>query len=147
MSDLRARAEQISRVSGRWTILFASAAGIITQLYWDWRMSLGVALGALIGHLHFSLLARAVANLLTPRGGQQGTETDALRGVQADGLPEEAGDPAGGAKWTFRVVLLALALVGILWYMPARPEGVALGLVLALLAAVIGGISTERHRP
>ncbi len=146
MSDLRARAQQISQISGRWTALFASAAGIITQLYWDWRMSLGVALGALIGHLHFSLLARAVANLLSPSRPVQGIETDVPGGVQAEDAPSEATDPAGGAKWTFRVLLLALALVGILWYMPARPEGVALGLVLALLAAVIGGISTERQR-
>lgn len=146
MSDLRDRAQQISRIAGRWTALFGSAAGIVTQLYWGWQMSLGVALGALIGYLHFSLLARAVANLLTPRRGGEGTETDAVFRSQVDGYANEPDDPAGGAKWTFRVVLLALALVGILWYMPARPEGVALGLVLALLAAVIGGISTERQR-
>lgn len=53
----------------------------------------------------------------------------------------------GGAKgWQLmaKLPLVALALTIILWYMPARPEGVALGVLNGLLAAVYAGIRHQK---
>jgi len=79
-----------------------------------------------VGH---RLLARALRAML--RDPQQyrprGAQTWVLPGVLL-------------LKWPF--ILLALAFI--LWYMPARPEGVALGALLALVGASIAAIGTNR---
>jgi drug/metabolite transporter (DMT)-like permease len=88
-------------------------------------MGLGIALGALVGWVNLWLLARALRAML--RDPQQhrptGQRTWILPGVLL-------------LKWPF--ILLALAFI--LWYMPARPEGVALGALLALVGASIAAL-------
>ncbi len=42
--------------------------------------------------------------------------------------------------WIVRWPLLALALVGILWYMPARLEGVLAGITISLASTVIAAL-------
>lgn len=110
------------RRAAAWTTLLTGAASLVALMWWGYEMALGVALGALVGFANLWLLSRAVAQLV-----------------------DNAGDhrPAPGRKWSLPAVLLLkwpfvlLALAGILWYMPARPEGVALGLVLSLAAASV----------
>ena len=56
----------------------------------------------------------------------------------------------GGSKgWLLmaKLPLVALALTFILWYMPARPEGVAIGVLNGLLAAVYAGFRHQKTSP
>lgn len=117
------------RDAGLWTALLATVAGAISLLWSGREMSLGVALGALVGWVNLWLLSRAVGTML--RDPQQyrptGQRTWILPGVLL-------------LKWPF----ILLALAGILWYMPARPEGVALGALLALVGVSIAALRANR---
>jgi hypothetical protein len=114
-----------------WTLALASVGSAIALGLWGHEMALGLALGALVGLANVWLLSRALAGLVTN--------------------PEEH-RPAPGRKWTLPAVLLLkwpvilLALAIILWYMPARPEGVALGALLSLAAASIAARQAHRSR-
>jgi len=104
------------------TLALAAVAGGSTAALWDPQIGLGIALGALVGLLNIALLARA------------------LTAVLSDPRRHRPARPGGRAlpgllllKWP----LVLVALAGILWYMPARPEGVAAGVILSLVAAAI----------
>ena len=109
-----------------WTAAMTAIAGAIALPLFGREMSLGIALGALVGWVNLWLLARALKAML--RDPQQyrpgGARTWVLPGVLL-------------LKWPF--ILLALAFI--LWYMPARPEGVALGALLALVGASIAAVA------
>jgi hypothetical protein len=111
-----------------WTAAMAAIAGAISLPLFGREMGLGIALGALVGWVNLWLLARALKAML--RDPQQyrptGARTWVLPGVLL-------------LKWPF--ILLALAFI--LWYMPARPEGVALGALLALVGASIAALSKK----
>ncbi len=117
------------RRAGLWTAILTVIAGAISLPLFGHEMSLGIALGALVGWVNLWLLARALKTVL--RDPQQhrptGQRTWVLPGVLL-------------LKWPF----ILLALAGILWYMPARPEGVALGALLALVGASIGALRADR---
>ena len=117
------------RRAALWTAVMTVLAGAISLPLFGREMSLGIALGALVGWVNLWLLARALRAML--RDPQQyrpvGARTWVLPGVLL-------------LKWPF--ILLALALI--LWYMPARPEGVALGALLALVGASIAAIGSNR---
>jgi hypothetical protein len=115
--------------AGLWTAILVAIAGAISLPLFGGEMSLGIALGALLGWANLWLLAKAVKAML--RAPQQyrpgGQRTWVLPGVLL-------------LKWP----LLLLALAGILWYMPARPEGVAIGALLALVGASIASLGANR---
>jgi len=117
------------RHAALWTTLMAVVAGAISLPLFGHEMSLGIALGALVGWVNLWLLARALRTMLRdPRQYRPtGSRTWVLPGVLL-------------LKWPF--ILLALALI--LWYMPARPEGVALGALLALVGASIAALRANR---
>jgi hypothetical protein len=117
------------RRAALWTAALVAIAGAISLPLFGREMSVGIALGALVGWVNLWLLAKAVrAMLRTPQqyrpGGQR---TWVLPGVLL-------------LKWP--VILLALACI--LWYMPARPEGVAVGALLALVGASIASLGVNR---
>jgi len=118
----------LRRTAG-WTLGLVLVLGTISHLLFGREMSLGIALGALVGLANLWLLARALSTVLRS--------------------PQEY-RPVGGRTWVLPGVLLLkwpfllLALAGILWYMPARPEGVALGALLALVGASIAAIRGNR---
>lgn len=116
------------RRAGLWTTVLVVIAGAICGPMFGTEMSLGIALGALVGWVNLWLLARALKVML--RDPQQyrptGSRTWVLPGVML-------------LKWPF----LLLALAFILWYMPARPEGVALGALLALVGASIAALRAK----
>lgn len=117
------------RSTAGWMVVLVAIAGAISHWLFGLEMSLGVALGALVGFANLLLLARALGTVL--RDPEQyrptGARTWVLPGVIL-------------LKWPF--ILLALAMI--LWYMPARPEGVALGALLALAAASIAAIRAKQ---
>lgn len=117
------------RRAALYTGLMTAVAGAISLPLFGREMSVGIALGALVGWVNLWLLARALRVML--RDPQQyrpvGARTWVLPGVLL-------------LKWPF--ILLALAFI--LWYMPARPEGVALGALLALVGASIASLRGNR---
>ena len=118
------------RRAALWTAALVAIAGAISLPLFGREMSLGIALGALVGWVTLWLLSRATRIML--RDPQQyrpvGARTWVLPGVLL-------------LKWPF--ILLALALI--LWYMPARPEGVAVGALLALVGASLGALRANRE--
>ncbi len=104
-------------LAGIWAAIVYAISG--------WPMALGVAAGALVGLANVWLISSTMTNLLR--------NANALR------------DP-GRKRWAVLGPLVAkwpvvlLALFGVLWYLPARPEGVALGVAISLAAASIAAI-------
>lgn len=117
------------RRAAAWTTGLVVIAGTISHVLAGLDMSMGVALGALLGWVNLWLLAKALSTVLrNPEQYRPGSNrTWVLPGVIL-------------LKWPF--ILLALGLI--LWYMPARPEGVALGALLALVGASIAAIRGNR---
>ncbi len=114
---LRRRGRRIVGGTARRLALWAGVPAVVAA-FWEPSLAVGLVAGALLGLLHAALLARQTARLAaTVAAGRR---------------------PASGAgnmvffwlKWP----LWALALGGVLWYMRARPEPVAVGLVLSLAA-------------
>ena len=104
------------------TAALATVAGVTSGVLWNPEIGLGIALGALVGLLNIALLARALTAVLSDphRHRPASPSSRVLPGLLL-------------LKWP----LVMLALAGILWYMPARPEGVAAGVILSLAAAAI----------
>lgn len=117
------------RHAALWTAVMVAIAAAVSLPLFGREMSLGIALGALVGWVNLWLLARAVRVMLRN--------------------PQEH-RPTGQRTWVLPTVLLLkwpfilLALAFILWYMPARPEGVALGALLALVGASIAALRANR---
>ncbi|MCH9688524.1 MAG: hypothetical protein K0V04_44245 [Deltaproteobacteria bacterium] len=128
MSD-PAKSKRLIRDAAVWTMAMVALTGAISQFVSGTEMTLGIALGALVGWANLWMLSAALGTVL--RNPEQyrprGRRTWVLPGVLL-------------LKWPF----ILLALVGILWYMPARPEGVAIGALLALLGASIASIRANR---
>lgn len=117
------------RRTGTWTAVLAVGSAAALGLWLGGAMALGILAGAAVGYANLWFAARA------------------LRGIIADAGTHR---PVAGSKWALPVGLLVkwplilLALWGILWYLPARPEGVALGVALALAAASIAALSRSK---
>lgn len=120
------------RRTAAWTAALTGVWGGIALWFWGYPMALGVALGALLGLANVWLLSRALSQLIANAAEHR---------------------PAPGRKWSLPAVLLLkwpfilLALAVILWYMPARPEGVALGAALSLAAASIAALKGRSVQP
>lgn len=114
----------------RWIAVLVAVAGGISWWLSGRDMALGVALGAVVGLANLMLLSRAMAKVLAN--------------------PQQH-RPVAGKKWVLPTVIvlkwpfLLLALGLILWYLPARPEGVATGVALSLLAACIAAIGGSKE--
>ena len=146
-----------------WTLGLGAGASALCAMVWDWQLALGVALGALLAHVNLMLLARTLGSALgrVTGGGPEG-EVVSGPSTMSDSEPVGTTPPTDGdgspeararresarvrAQGLFRLPLVVLALVLILWYMPARPEGVALGVVLSLASAVFAALRSENRR-
>jgi hypothetical protein len=113
---------------GVWTFSLGAIVTVIAAALWGWEMGLGVISGAAIGWGNLWVLSRALRSMV-----------------------ERAEDyrPAPGSKWALPTTLLIkwpllLAVLGlVLLYTPARPEGVAIGAVLSLLAASVAAMRSR----
>ncbi len=108
-----------------WTLALGVLWAVVLGWVWGWPMAIGIAAGALLGLANLWFAARALDNVVKSAAQHR---------------------PAPGRRWALPGMLLVkwplilLALWGILWYLPARAEGVALGVVIALAAASIAAI-------
>ncbi|GEM_PF-2413811 len=119
----------------RWTG-FLAGLGCVLGLQWDPEFSLGIALGAFIASANILALGRGISRMLT----------HAVRAQHEHGA-ESRKRPASGLSSLVRMPALMVALVGILWYMPARPEGLAVGMTIALAATGIAIYRGARKLP
>ncbi|TPV96651.1 MAG: hypothetical protein B7733_03865 [Myxococcales bacterium FL481] len=125
---LDAKARAFLRRNRRWhagTTAIAAAAAWFSghpELAWS------LAVGALLMYANLAMTTRAL-----------------LRTFRT--ATESSQSPAGALSWTTRWPLVALALVGILWYMPARPEGIALGVAISLLSSVLAALGLPDADP
>jgi len=109
-----------ARRIGLWTLTLAVPAALLTLPIAGHAQALSVLLGAALGLFNFQSLARAALRIL---------------------LAAQA-DPDATAASTSRFAPLlamlrwpatALATVAVLWYMPGRPEGLVVGVLVALV--------------
>lgn len=118
------------RMAVRWTTILTVASAVISGLTWGADFALGIALGALLGLVNLALLGTALAKLLPDAGRHR---------------------PAPGSRFALPGILLVkwplllLALAGILWYLPARPEGLAFGFLLSLVGAAIAALRIQKR--
>ena len=112
-----------------WTVVLAGIWAGIAVAFSGWPMALGVAAGALVGLANVWLIASTMTTLL--RNANE---------LRAPGRKRWALLGPLIAKWP----LILLALFGVLWYLPARPEGVALGVAISLAAASIAAIQQRK---
>lgn len=164
----------VSRFLWRSVVIAAGLAATTTAGAWallGGEFALGITLGTSVAHASFVGLARDLSAALgvaaaqghslaaaTPAG-QPPTENQTTPSGPAPPsenaeIPVPTSDPAQivgldgarqiRARSLLKWPLVGLALAGILWYMPARPEGVALGVVLSLAAAVLAALLEPR---
>lgn len=121
----------LMRRTASWTLALTAIWALITGLVWGGAMALGVILGAVLGLVNFWLLGRTVSGLV---GAAQ------------------AGESSHRRSWVPPIALLLkwpllLAMVGfVLWFTPARGEGLALGALITLASITIAAM-TKRPAP
>ena len=92
----------------------------------DPTLAVSIALGALVGLANFLLLAGSTAHAIDRAAAPSGST------------------PGIGGATLLRIPLVLLALLGVLWYMPARPEGLAIGVLIVLISAVAAALRAKR---
>jgi lysylphosphatidylglycerol synthetase-like protein (DUF2156 family) len=132
----------------RETLIFAglvtSVSCALVGLLADPRLAITIALGAVIAGANFLLLARGIARAIDRASEEPGGQTAIVGAGESDRPHEPAPTSENGLRSGFRLALLLLAMVGILWYMPARPEGLAVGVLIVLVAATVAGFRHNR---
>lgn len=133
MSTIPEQASALVRGAIRWTSSLTGVACVLALvLSDDLAFVWSIALGALVTLVNFVLLTITLARSLSARDL-----------VLEDGTPTRRIRFGVALRWP----LFLVALVLILWYMPARPQGVVLGVVVGLAAAALAAIKTLKSPP
>jgi hypothetical protein len=122
-ADLRVRADLLTlwaRRIGLWTLTLAVPTALLALALAGGEQALSVLLGAAIGLFNFQSLARAAVRML----------------LAAQAEPELTA--ASTSRFAPFLAMLrwpatALATAAVLWYMPGRPEGLVVGVLVALV--------------
>lgn len=122
------KANAFLRGNARWHVVLTGIASTLTWASGHVELAWSLALGALLMYANLTMATRTLLRAFR-------TTTN---------VPQS---PAAALAWATRWPLLALALVGILWYMPARPEGIALGIALSLLSSVLTALGLPDADP
>ena len=131
--DARRRLWGLRRTMMRSTATWTAAGSLVVlpvaHFGVDRQLATSIALGALVALANFLLLAGSTAQAIDRAAAPTG-ET-----------------PRIGFATLARAPLVLLALLGILWYMPARPEGLAIGVLIVLISAVAAAVRAKRAIP
>lgn len=122
-ADLRARGDLLAlwvRRIGLWTLTLAVPTALVALALAGHEQALSVLLGVAIGLFNFQSLARAAVRIL----------------LAAEAQPELTAASTG--RFAPLLAMLrwpatALATAAVLWYMPGRPEGLVVGVLVALV--------------
>ena len=115
-----------------WTLTLALAVGSLTYPLAGRDQALSVVLGALLGLFNLQSLARAGFRVLI----EAEAEPDATAARTSRFAPLLA---------TLRWPATALATAAVLWYMPGRPEGLVVGVLLALIGFTAAALQSARE--
>jgi hypothetical protein len=130
MPSVREQSGIVLKAAARWTALLGLLGCAVALVVGpDLTFAWSIALGALAMTANFAMLTITLA-----------------RSLGASDLVNEDGTPKRRIRvgMVLRMPLFLVALVGILWYMPARPQGVFLGVVIGLLAASIAALTARK---
>ncbi|PRP97579.1 hypothetical protein ENSA5_32720 [Enhygromyxa salina] len=117
----------------------------------DPALAVSIVLGTVVGAVNFVLLARGVGGAIdrTVAGVERAQAQQGLAHAKAGG---EGSDPADivdrprGVGGGLRLVLVVLLIAGVLWYPATEPMGLAIGVVLVLVAGSAAAYRHERAR-
>ncbi len=133
MSSIPEQASVLVRGAVRWTGGLTGIACVLALAFADdLTFVWSIALGALLTMVNFVLLTITL-----------GRSLGAPDLVLEDGTPKRRIRFGVALRWP----LFLVALVCILWYMPARPQGVVLGVVIGLTAAALAALKTTKSPP
>ena len=119
-----------------WTLTLAVTVAVLTLTLANHAQALSVLLGAAIGLFNFQSLARAALHILLAAE----AEPDATAASTRRFAPLLA---------MLRWPATALATAAVLWYMPGRPEGLVVGVLVALVGFTAAALQSadEFTRP
>ena len=119
-----------------WTLTLAVTVAVLTLTLANHAQALSVLLGAAIGLFNFQSLARAALHILLAAE----AEPDATAASTRRFAPLLA---------MLRWPATALATAAVLWYMPGRPEGLVVGVLVALVGFTAAALQSadELTRP
>jgi hypothetical protein len=119
----------VMRRAALWTAALGVIWAVIAWLLWDRMMALGVLAGAVIGGLNFWLLGRALSQVVSDPERYRDTKSRIPKPLLL--------------KWPLILGLFAIAL----WWLPLRPEGVAMGALISLMSLTLAGWLESQAAP
>jgi hypothetical protein len=128
------RRRALVRDAVRWACLGGALVAAPLALLGQPELAISVVLGTLLGAVNFVLLARGVGSAIdrtvfeTERTRRERERSDPLDPDEVVGRPRGAG---GALRLAFIVLLVA----AMLWYPPTQPMGLAIGVIIVLIAA------------
>ena len=125
-----------ARRIGLWTLTLAVPTSLLALALAGHEQALSVLLGVAIGLFNFQSLARAAVRILLTAE----AEPDATAASTSRFAPLLA---------MLRWPATALATAAVLWYMPGRPEGLVVGVLVALVGFTAAALQSagEISRP
>lgn len=108
------------------------------------ELAISVAVGTALGVVNFVLLSRGVATAIdrTVAAVEQTQRARPEPGVSVE--PEEVVGRPRGAGGALRLILVVIVLAAALAYPPTQPLGLAVGVLVVLVAASVSGLRHAR---
>lgn len=126
--------------------LGGAAASAAVALLGPPQLAISIVFGTLLGAVNFVLLARGIGAAIDrtvfelERTRRETGREGAIDPVEVVGRPR-------GAGGMFRLALIVLLVAGVLWYPSTQPLGLALGVMIVLLAASLAALRQSRREP
>lgn len=130
----------------RFACLGVAAASAPVALLGTPQLAISIVLGTLLGAVNFVLLARGIGSAIDRTVFElERTRRETGREGQLDPV-EVVGRPRG-AGGMFRLALIVLLVAGVLLYPSTQPLGLALGVIIVLIAASLAALrQNQRER-
>lgn len=131
----------------RYSSLIGALVCAATALAGRPNLAIGVAIGVMLGAINFVLLARGVGGAIdrTVAGVERAVHERGERRERAtdEGLePQDVLGRPHSAGGSLRLALIVLLVAAILWFQPAEPAGLAIGIIITLIGA---SVAAHRH--
>jgi hypothetical protein len=108
------------------------------------ELAISIVFGTLLGAVNFVLLARGIGAAIDRTVFElERTRRETGREGQLDPV-EVVGRPRG-AGGMFRLALIVLLVAGVLWYPSTEPLGLALGVLIVLMAASLASLRENQR--
>lgn len=132
----------------RYSSLLGALVGAATALGGHPNLAIGVAIGVVLGTINFLLIARGLSGAIDRTvAGVERAQRARDGEISADGLePEDVPDRPRDAGGSVRLGLAVLLVAAILWFQPADPAGLAIGILVTLVGASVAGYRHNQGR-